>query len=329
VVRLACFYSCPLDSLAFSLIPPTPQDLRNKPFPSPFQFANSVGSGLPFEIASPPPYGGIMSPKQEFPHQSSSLRPLSGFRDTYTANHRRSSSVTSQGHRHEPYKTPSRQSSISSLSGAMPLSDGNSSDWQSQWESTDETRLKNDCDTYPASPLSNAGLAICPADLQVKPALRLRRAIPSFATRVPVHETEQGEDAEDSDAFSEMERELTNSRRSRAKVPDPIIASGPFSQNGKTIPTAGTTWSRSSGVTRTSRKSNPVKSFMKDTEVPKSPILVTAITSSGKKSHAKKVSAFFRGKTELICLNPRDRKTTSHVPEMPLFSLESTSWTPS
>lgn len=294
-----------VDSLAFSLIPPTPQDLRNKPFPSPFHHANSVGSGLPFEIASPPPFGGIMSPKHEASQQHSSLRPQSGFRDTYTANHRRSSSVTSQGHRHEPYKTASRQSSISSLSGAMPLSDSNSSDWQSQWESADEARHIKDRDAYSPSPLSNARLSICPADLQVKPAaLRAQRSMPSLTAQVPVCKIEQVDDAEESDACSEVEMNHTYSRKSRAKVPAPIIATEPFSQNGKAEATAGTLWSRSSGITRNSRKGNPQKSYSEDTEAPDSPILVTAITSSGKKSHARKVSQIFPGRAFTYSTGP-------------------------
>lgn len=316
------------DSLAFSLIPPTPQELRNRPFPSPYQFASSVGSGLPFELASPPPYGGIMSPKHESA-QSSSLRPQSGFRTTYTAEHRRSFSITSQGHRHEPYKTASRQSSISSLSAAMPVSDGNSSDWQSQWESTDERRQMTDREAYSASPLSNAGLSICPADLQVKPAaLRLQRSMPSYATQVPLPKVEYGEDG-DSDAFSEMGAARDYSRKPRANVPAPIIPTKPYSHNGKAGATAGTTWSRSSGVTRNSRQSNPQKSYREDPDAPESPILVTAITSSGKKSHARKVglASLVVSYTDALATPLSDRKTISLVRAMPLSCSENTSWT--
>lgn len=229
-----------------------------------------------------------MSPKHET-QQSSSLRPQSGFRTTYAADHRRSSSVTSQGHRHEPYKSASRQSSISSLSAAMPVSDGNSSDWQSQWESQDELRPMTDRDIYSTSPMSNAGLSICPADLQVKPApLRLQRSMPSFATQVPLPKAEYPEDIEDSDGFSEMD-ERDYSRKPRGNVPAPINPTKPYLHNSKAVATAGTTWSHSSGVTRTSRHSIPPRSYREDTGAPDSPILVTAITSSGKKSHARKV----------------------------------------
>lgn len=255
-----------------------------------------------------------MGPKHGTSQQNSSLRPQSGFRDTYTANHRRSSSVTSQGHRHEPYKTASRQSSISSLSGAMPLSDGNSSEWQSQWESTDEARNIKNREAHSASPLSNAELSICPADLQVKPtALRAQRSVPSFTAQVLVPKTEQVDNAEESDAFSEMEMDHTYySRKSRAKVPVPIIATEPFSQNGKAEGTARTSWSRSSGITRNSRKSNPQKSYRGDTEARDSPILVTAITSSGKKSHARKVSPIFPGRAKLTL--PTPQRPQNHIP---------------
>lgn len=271
-------------SLSFSLVPPTPHDLCNRPFPSPGdlnQFSQSgMGSGLPFDIACPPPFGGIMSPKYDQQHDS--LRPQSGFRSTHTGEHKRNSSMTSQGHRHEPYKSASRQSSISSLSGVMQGSDGASSDWQ--WESSAEPEALS------SSPLSNAGLSICPADLQVEPAaLQPQRSTTFFATQTPLPNSDYGDDADDSDVPADLKPEGSHSRKPRGNIPAPIMPTTPGAQKIQ-LATATTTWSRSSGVTRTSRNSKPHKHYREEIAVPDSPILVTAITSSGKKSHARKVN---------------------------------------
>jgi hypothetical protein len=225
-----------------------------------------------------------MSPKHE--QQNGSLRPQSGFRSTYSPEHKRNSSITSQGHRHEPYKTASRQSSISSLSGVVQGSDGASSDWQ--WESSVEPEALS------SSPLSNAGLSICPADLQVKPAnQRPQRSITSFAAQTPLPYSIYDDDAQDSDVPANVKAEGSQSRKPRGNIPAPIMPTTPGAHSKiqlATATTTNTTWSRSSGVTRTSRNSKPHR-YREDSEVPDSPVLVTAITSSGKKSHARKVSS--------------------------------------
>lgn len=260
-----------------------------------------------------------MSPKHEQQHDS--LRPQSGFRTTYTSEHRRTSSITSQGHRHEPYKTASRQSSISSLSGAMQGSDGASSDWQ--WESSAEPEVLS------SSPLSNVGLSICPADLQVNSgAHRAQRSVTAFAAQVPLPKSEYGDEAEDSDAVSDMEPERLHSRKPRGNVPAPILPTTPA---GKVeLATATTFWSRSSGATRTSRNTKPHRPYREVSEVPDTPILVTAITSSGKKSHARKVSSVSLShlRSRLTTLDVYSvRKTISLVHEMLSSCSENTSWT--
>lgn len=238
-----------------------------------------MGFGLPFEIVSPPLFGGIMSPKHE--QQTGSLRPQSGFRTTHSSENKRNSSITSQGHRHEPYKSASRQSSISSLSGVVQGSDGASSEWQ--WESSEP-------EVFSSSPLSNAGLSICPADLQVKPAnLQSQRSVTSFAAQTQLPNSVQEDDADDCDAPVNFKVEGSHSRKPRGNIPSPILPTTPGAHSKIQLATATTTWSRSSGVTRTSRNSRPRPTYREDSEVPDSPVLVTAITSSGKKSHARKV----------------------------------------
>lgn len=222
-----------------------------------------------------------MSPKYEQQHDS--LRPQSGFRSTHTGEHKRNSSMTSQGHRHEPYKSASRQSSISSLSGVVQGSDGASSDWQ--WESSAEP------EAFSSSSLSNAGLSICPADLQVKPAARQpQRSTTFFAPQTPLRNPDYADDGDDSDVAVDLKPEGPHSRKPRANIPAPIMPTTPGARSKIQLATATTTWSRSSGATRTSRDSKPQKHYREDSAVPDSPILVTAITSSGKKSHARKVS---------------------------------------
>lgn len=277
------------DSLSFSLIPPTPQDMRGQSFASPMQYAPSVGSGLPFDMHSPPPFGGIMSPKVD-QQPSHTLRPVSGFRSANVGEHRRSGSVSSQGHRHEPYKHASRQSSISSLSAAVLGSDGNSSDWQ--WESgVDEGKLSTDTEALSSSPLQ-VGLSICPADLQViNPGVfQTQNSFPTFLAENSLSNPEPCGNQDDSDSQSDQESEDETSRVPHIRHNAPKLQAVPPSKIKREV-SPSSIRSERSGVSRRARANRPAPSYREESEVPDSPILVTAITSSGKKSHARKVSA--------------------------------------
>ncbi|KAJ9121701.1 hypothetical protein QFC22_002321 [Naganishia vaughanmartiniae] len=274
-----------VDSLSFSLIPPTPHDMRGHSFGSPLQYAPSVGSGLPFDMHSPPPFGGIMSPKTDQP--SHTLRPVSGFRSVNAGGHRRSASISSQGHRHEPYKHSSRQSSISSLSAAALGSDGNSSDWQ--WESgVDEGKLSTDIEALSSSPL-NSGLSICPADLQMinLNAMRNQNLFASFAPETPLSKSQARDNQGDSDSQSDQDSVVGTSRVPHARHNAPKLQAVPLSKIKREV-SPSSIRSEKSGASRRTRAAKPAPSYREESEVPDSPILVTAITSSGKKSHARK-----------------------------------------